>query len=39
MNELSESFLQKAERSIEAAQTLAASQPEFSASRAYYAMF
>jgi uncharacterized protein (UPF0332 family) len=39
MNEVSESFLQKAERSIDAAQTLSTTQPEFSASRAYYAMF
>jgi uncharacterized protein (UPF0332 family) len=39
MNEISESLLRKAERSIAAAETLATTQPEFAASRAYYAMF
>jgi uncharacterized protein (UPF0332 family) len=39
MNEISESLVRKAERSIAAAETLANSQPEFAASRAYYAMF
>ena len=39
MNEISESLLRKAERSVAAAETLATTQPEFAASRAYYAMF